>query len=161
MGQQLREILFQIELIKRKRVQEFLLGIGLTPGQGQARILVFVDAHPAVTQKEIADACMLDVTTMSRTLDKLQKQGLIIRDSFSPAVRERDPDCRRSCRISLTEEGREKAEAVRSGFAEIEQMICSGFREEEIGQLAGQLLRIKDNLLSEGKNGQENERKNE
>ena len=36
MGQQLREILFQIELIKRKRVQEFLLGIGLTPGQGQA-----------------------------------------------------------------------------------------------------------------------------
>ena len=30
MGQQLREILFQIELIKRKRVQEFLLGIGLT-----------------------------------------------------------------------------------------------------------------------------------
>ena len=139
MGQQLREILFQIELIKRKRVQEFLLGIGLTPGQGQARILVFVDAHPAVTQKEIADACMLDVTTMSRTLDKLQKQGLIIR--------ERDPDCRRSCRISLTEEGRKKAEAVRIGFSEIEQMICSGFREDEIGQLAGQLLRIKENLL--------------
>ena len=149
MGQQLREILFQIELIKRKRVQEFLLGIGLTPGQGQARILVFVDAHPAVTQKEIADACMLDVTTMSRTLDKLQKQGLIIR--------ERDPGCRRSCRISLTEEGREKAKAVRSGFAEIEQMICSGFREEEIGQLAGQLLRIKENLLSEGESEQENE----
>ena len=139
MGQQLREILFQIELIKRKRVQEFLLGIGLTPGQGQARILVFVDAHPAVTQKEIADACMLDVTTMSRTLDKLQKQGLIIR--------ERDPDCRRSCRISLTEEGREKAEAVRAGFSEIEQMICCGFHEDEIGQLAGQLLRIKENLL--------------
>ena len=153
MGQQLREILFQIELIKRKRVQEFLLGIGLTPGQGQARILVFVDAHPAVTQKEIADACMLDVTTMSRTLDKLQKQGLIIR--------ERNPDCRRSCRISLTEEGREKAEAVRIGFAEIEQMICSGFREEEIRQLAGQLLRIKENLLSEGESEQENEWKNE
>ena len=56
MGQQLREILFQIELIKRKRVQEFLLGISLTPGQGQARILVFVDAHQAVTQKEIGRA---------------------------------------------------------------------------------------------------------
>ena len=66
MRQQLREILFEIELIKRKQVQEFLLGIGLTPGQGQARILVFVDTHPDVTQREIADACMLDVTTMSR-----------------------------------------------------------------------------------------------
>ena len=134
MRQQLREILFQIELIKRKQVQEFLLGIGLTPGQGQARILVFVDTHPDVTQREIADACMLDVTTMSRTLDKLQKQGLI--------QKERDPVCRRSCRISLTE-----AEAVRSGFAEIEQTLCRGFREEEIENLADQLLRIKENLL--------------
>lgn len=139
MRQQLREILFEIELIKRKQVQEFLLGIGLTPGQGQARILVFVDTHPDVTQREIADACMLDVTTMSRTLDKLQKQGLI--------QKERDPGCRRSCRISLTEAGREKAEAVRSGFAEIEQTLCRGFREEEIENLAGQLLRIKENLL--------------
>ena len=43
--------------------------------------------------------------------------------------------------------GQEKAEAVRIGFSEIEQMICSGFREDEIGQLAGQLLRIKENLL--------------
>ena len=107
MRQQLREILFQIELIKRKQVQEFLLGIGLTPGQGQARILVYVDTHPDVTQREIADACMLDVTTMSRTLDKLQKQGLI--------QKERDPVCRRSCRISLTEAGRGKAEEAGSG----------------------------------------------
>ena len=50
---------------------------------------------------------------------------------------------------------------MRIGFAEIEQMICSGFREEEIGQLAGQLLRIKENLLSEGESEQENEWKNE
>ena len=50
MRQQLREILFQIELIKRKQVQEFLLGIGLTPGQGQARSIVFVSTHPDVTQ---------------------------------------------------------------------------------------------------------------
>lgn len=139
MRQQLREILFQIELIKRKRVQEFLLRIGLTPGQGQARILVFVDAHPAVTQREIADACMLDVTTMSRTLDKLQKQGLI--------RKERDPDCRRSCQISLTEAGKAKAEAVKEGFSEIEKILCRGFEEDEIEKLAGQLLRIKENLL--------------
>ena len=81
----------------------------------------------------------LIMRSMREDLDKLQKQGLIIR--------ERDPDCRRSCRISLTEAGREKAEAVRIGFAEIEQRICSGFREDEVGQLAGQLLRIKENLL--------------
>ena len=74
------DILYRIELKKRKIVQKFLVEIGLTPGQGQARILRYLSHHPHITQKEIADACMLDVTTMSRVLDKLEKLGLIIRE---------------------------------------------------------------------------------
>lgn len=77
--QSLREILFQIELLKRRKVQRFLLDIGLTPGQGQARILAYLSSHSSVTQKEIADRCMLDVTTMSRVLNKLEEMGLISR----------------------------------------------------------------------------------
>ena len=84
--QSLREILFQIELLKRRKVQRFLLDIGLTPGQGQARILAYLSSHSSVTQKEIADRCMLDVTTMSRVLNKLEEMGLI--------SRQRDPGCR-------------------------------------------------------------------
>ena len=137
--QELREVLFQIELIKRKRVQEFLLRIGLTPGQGQARILAFLDSHSSVTQREISDACMLDVTTMSRTLDKLEKQGLILR--------ERDPGCRRSYQISLTGAGRKKAEEVQEGFAELEEILCAGFREEEAAELTEQLGKVRKNLL--------------
>lgn len=136
--QELREVLFQIELLKRKRVQEFLLRIGLTPGQGQARILVFLDSHSSVTQREIADACMLDVTTMSRTLDKLERKGLLLR--------ERDPKCRRSYQISLTAEGRKKAEEVREGFAEMEDILCAGFQEEEVRKLTEQLKKVKANL---------------
>ena len=49
--QRLREILFQIELLKRRKVQRFLLAIGLTPGQGQARILIYLSSHSSVTQK--------------------------------------------------------------------------------------------------------------
>ncbi len=137
--QQLREILFQIELLKRKQVQDFLLEIGLTPGQGQARILAFLDTHSSVTQREIADACMLDVTTMSRTLDKLEAQGLILRG--------RDPQCRRSYQISLTEEGSAKAVQVREGFHKMEEKLCAGFREEEIQELNRQLMRVKENLI--------------
>ena len=146
---EIREGLLHAERARKQLIRPKLQELGLTPGQGQVGILNRLLQRPNLSQRELADLCHLDVTTMSRTLDKLQKQGLIIR--------ERDPDCRRSCRISLTEEGREKAEAVRIGFAEIEQMICSGFREEEIRQLAGQLLRIKENLLSEGESEQENE----
>ena len=40
MKQRLRQLQFEIEQLKRSKVHEFLLGIGLTPGPGQARILM-------------------------------------------------------------------------------------------------------------------------
>lgn len=147
MKQKLRETLYQIELLKRKRVQEFLIAIGLTPGLGQARILSYLDTHPPVSQREIADACMLDVTTMSRALDKMEKQGIILR--------ERDPHCRRSYRITLTVPGKEKAREVRDGFREVEDILCAGFDEKEIEELTEKLVRMKENLRRDAQGGRE------
>ena len=136
--QSLREILFQIELLKRRKVQRFLLDIGLTPGQGQARILVYLSSHSSVTQKEIADRGMLDVTTMSRLLNKLEEMGLI--------SRQRDPGCRRAYQIGLTEAGRQKAEEVNRGFERLEEMLCRELSEEEIGSLTTGLKKVKESL---------------
>ena len=136
--QSLREILFQIELLKRRKVQRFLLDIGLTPGQGQARILVYLSSHSSVTQKEIADRCMLDVTTMSRVLNKLEEMGLI--------SRQRDPGCRRAYQIGLTEAGQQKAEEVNRGFERMEEMLCRELSEEEIGSLTTGLKKVKESL---------------
>ena len=136
--QSLREILFQIELLKRRKVQRFLLDIGLTPGQGQARILVYLSSHSSVTQKEIADRGMLDVTTMSRVLNKLEEMGLI--------SRQRDPGCRRAYQIGLTEAGRQKAEEVNRGFERLEEMLCRELSEEEIGSLTTGLKKVKESL---------------
>lgn len=136
--QSLREILLQIELLKRRKVQRFLLDIGLTPGQGQARILVYLSSHSSVTQKEIADRCMLDVTTMSRVLNKLEEMGLI--------SRQRDPGCRRAYQIGLTEAGQQKAEEVNRGFERLEEMLCREFSEEEIGSLTTGLKKVKESL---------------
>lgn len=136
--QSLREILFQIELLKRRKVQRFLLDIGLTPGQGQARILAYLSSHSSVTQKEIADRCMLDVTTMSRVLNKLEEMGLI--------SRQRDPGCRRAYQIGLTEAGRQKAEEVNRGFERLEEMLCRELSEEEIGSLMTGLKKVKESL---------------
>lgn len=136
--QSLREILFQIELLKRRKVQRFLLDIGLTPGQGQARILAYLSSHSSVTQKEIADRCMLDVTTMSRVLNKLEEMGLI--------SRQRDPGCRRAYQIGLTEAGRQKAEEVNRGFERLEEMLCRELSEEEISSLTTGLKKVKESL---------------
>ena len=140
--QSLREILFQIELLKRRKVQRFLLDIGLTPGQGQARILVYLSSHSSVTQKKIADRCMLDVTTMSRVLNKLEEMGLI--------SRQRDPGCRRAYQIGLTEAGQQKAEEVNRGFERLEEMLCRELSEEEIGSRRTGLKRGKESLETDG-----------
>lgn len=141
MKEKLRKLLFEIEQIKRNKVQEFLFGLGLTPGQGQARILMSLASAEHVTQRQLADDCMLDVTTMSRTLDRLQKQGLV--------RRERDPVCRRAYRISLTEEGRVKAEQVRAGFRILEDVLFDGLDENDMAGLEQALERIKENLKGE------------
>lgn len=39
-----------------------------------------------MNQKELADACLMDVTTMSRTLDRMEKDGLLKREN-NPASR--------------------------------------------------------------------------
>ena len=139
----LRKILFQIELLKRRKVQRFLLDIGLTPGQGQARILAYLSSHSSVTQKEIADSCMLDVTTMSRVLNKMEEMGLI--------SRRRDPGCRRAYQIGLTEAGRKKAEEVNRGFERLEEMLCRDLSEEEISSLTAELEKVKESLETEEK----------
>lgn len=64
--------------------------------------------YGTMTQRELADRCFVDVTTISRTVDRLVKAGLL--------RKEIDPSCRRSCLISLTEEGREKSEQVKEIF---------------------------------------------
>ena len=91
-----------------------------------------------MTQRELADACLMDVTTMSRTLDRLEEKGLI--------RRERDPRSRRAYRIGLTDAGRETAEKVDAGFAELEQVLCGGMADGELLALVGSLRKIRENL---------------
>ena len=86
--QKFREVLFEIELRKRKKVQEFLVEMGLTPGQGQARILSYLSVNDRVTQRETADACLLDATTMSRAQRK--------RSGMPPCIPGRTYGCRQA-----------------------------------------------------------------
>ena len=136
-----RKILFQVELLKRRKVQAYLRQIGLTPGQGQARILMYLSEHTDVTQRQLSDECLLDVTTMSRALDRMEKIGLIIR--------ERDPACRRAYKVSLTGAGEAKATEVKDGFRELEEVMCRGISREEIRVLTEGLAKVEKNLREE------------
>ena len=91
-----------------------------------------------MTQKELADICHMDVTTMSRSLDRLEESGYL--------VRERDPGCRRSFHICLTKAGVDEAEKVHQILEFADRQIWKGLSEEEMEQFCSSLEKICDNL---------------
>lgn len=90
----IRKILHRLDLERRQLMRPKFLELGLTVGEGQPRILDCLLDREELTQRELADLCMFDVTTMSRTLDKMEQAGLIQRN--------KNPVSRRSHLISLT-----------------------------------------------------------
>ena len=103
----------------------------------------FLYEEDHITQSELAKRCELDVTTISRTLDKMVGAGWIRRLA--------KPGCRRSVLIEITEEGRKKAEAVRVLFARVDDRIWEDFTEEEMEGIRQGLRKIYKNLCREEK----------
>ena len=112
---EVRHYLFDVEMLRRRLLRPHFIKMGLTVGQGQPRILYELRKSGRMTQKELSDACLIEVTTMSRTLDRLEKMGLIIREN--------NPECRRSWIIKLTKQG--EAKLTRCPIYSIWQKIYS------------------------------------
>ena len=107
-------------------------------GEGQAKILKCLLEQGSMTQRQLADKCMLDVTTMSRTLDKLQGAGYLLRTV--------NPSCRRSFLICITEKGKEKAASVQKIFSDLDEQIWQGISEDEMEVLYHTLQKIMKNF---------------
>lgn len=129
---------FDIEMLRRRLVRPFLIDLGLTVGQGQPRILRELREHGTMNQKELAELCFMDVTTMSRTLDRMEKDGLLKRES--------NPASRRSWNVLLTDYGAQKADEVIKIFKWTDKVIYNGFSEDEIKTLATLTDKVQSNL---------------
>ena len=134
----IRKILHRLDLERRQLMRPKFLELGLTVGEGQPRILDCLLDRKELTQRELADLCMFDVTTMSRTLDKMEQVGLIQRN--------KNPVSRRSHLISLTEKGKEKGKQVREEFNWLDGTLQKGLTREELETVYGILEKIEKNL---------------
>lgn len=134
-----RNAFFRVEILRRKLVRPYIMDIGLTVGQGQPRILKELRERGTMTQKELADICILDVATMSRTLDRLEQSGLI--------KRENNPESRRSWNISLTQDGEKMADKAIEIFDMTDEIFCKGITEEELNTLCEISSKIENNII--------------
>ena len=136
--EQVRRLLVRAERARKHLMQPHFTRIGLTFGQGHARILDVLLARDHITQKELSDLCHMDVTTMSRSLDRLEESGYL--------VREKDPGCRRSYLICLTGDGAAEARRVRKVLEMVDEVIWNGLYQDEMEAFCGTMEKICRNL---------------
>ena len=107
---------------------------------GQPPILEYLAQYGAATQNELAKALNVSPASVSVSLRRMQKSGLI-----EKAADETDLRCNR---MNLTEKGREQHEYIHGCFEEIDRKLYAGFSAAELETLESLLTRLCDNLAA-------------
>lgn len=112
---------------------------GLKPGQ--PKVLEHVVFHEGCTQRDIARACVMDKSTVTSVVARMEEEGLVERRA--------KPGDRRVQAVYLTERGRAAATDVLAYRAEVDDIAWRGFTDEERAQLTSLLERVVENLVAE------------
>jgi len=126
--------------VHRCRLNHVLSDQGLH--MGQPAILFALQGNPRATQRELADILHISSATMTTSLQRMERAGLVTRAC--------DPrDTRRNC-ISITEKGQQVAEASKAAFWKVDLAVFKDFSPEEIENAQKLFERISRNLSSNG-----------
>lgn len=107
-------------------------------GPGQMPVLTELSHHWKMTQRELAEHTHVTAATISGTLKRMERAGLIKRSDDAA-------DARVSI-VELTEKGQSCSEEALQLFTETDTNMLKGFSEEELQQLLGFLNRMHDNV---------------
>src|SRR5215207_39514 len=88
----------------------------------------------AMTQKELAQLAAVEQPTMANTLNRMERDGLVVRTP--------DPNDRRSARVSLTPLGRERTVGAFKAAVEVNGIATDALKPEEREAFYGMMRRI-------------------
>jgi len=108
---------------------------GLTIDQGM--VLLFLDKHPNISQKEMAELVFRDNASMTRMINLMVQKGYLTR-----SINEQD---RRRFNIEITDKGKNAIELMPPIISENRKKSLEGLSEEEIAQLKKLLNKITEN----------------
>ena len=95
-------------------------------------------AEEGLTQSQLAERVGIDVSTMTKALQRLERYGLVERCQ--------DTQDTRVSRVHLTEAGRALQPAVTDALNQVEMRAFAGFSDSERASSAAMLCRVADNL---------------
>lgn len=109
--------------------REELAGHDITPPQ--FALLAFLWEQDGQTQAELAEKSQIDRTTIGGLVDRLEKTGLVQRQSH--------PQDRRAYRVMLTANGRQLEPMLNEAIIRAREQFTAGLSEAEIGELVRML----------------------
>lgn len=122
MDQEALHILLLIGFHRSNReIGRYIKQEGLMPGQ--PKILEYLWFHDGASQKEIGQECIIDKSTVTSLLKRMEKLELI--------RKEPRPDDQRGVSIFMTEKGREKAKRIREIIYGLDDFMWQGIEPEE------------------------------
>jgi MarR family transcriptional regulator for hemolysin len=104
------------------------LGVSLSVA---APVLVLARLGPDVRQKAVADAAGIDPAAVVRSLDQLEKSGILRRTE--------DPQDRRAKTLRLTEKGEQLADALENALAQVQARVFAGVSKAD-GEITTRVL---------------------
>lgn len=102
------------------------------------RVMAVLDHAGAATVNDLADYAMIEQSTLSRMLQRMESEGLVENARSSSDGRART--------ISMTQAGRSRYETVRDITMKHTQRIVEGFSRAERVQLMGFIRRMQKNV---------------
>ncbi|MBT1175256.1 MarR family transcriptional regulator [Bifidobacterium sp. LC6] len=124
-----------------RRIDEAIRRIGLLPGQ--PKIIECLAEQDGRTAKEICAECILDKSTMTGLLNRMELRGLVRRE-----IHETD---KRSYRVFLTESGHDYASRIAAIMQQADETAMQGMSETERETLREGLRHVIANIEQEGK----------
>jgi MarR family transcriptional regulator for hemolysin len=112
---------------------------GLT--MAQARILFTLDNSGPVTQRELAELTEVEPSTLGRTIDHMERQGLVERRD--------NPTDRRQRMVQLHAAGHQELDQLIAFFEETEEWLTRDIPEERVQQLVNDLTSLRERLTTE------------
>ena len=136
-------LIHDLARLMRTRADQRARAQGMT--RAQWVILFRLDMRPGLSQNELATQTEVEPITVARLIDRLEARGLV--------ERRLDPQDRRVRRLHLTPAARPCLEQLHAYASDLRRTLTAGLDAEAINLLTTSLVALKNNLLTEKRDG--------
>lgn len=131
-------LLAQFSQVLRTAIDASVDQVGMH--RGQAMLLCQVAKQDGMTQSELAQALSVQGATITNLLKRMEDAGMV--------VRRRDDEDNRLVRVYVTDEGRQREEAITEQFEQLIKQMFAGMCGEEYESFRRTIGQLMTNLES-------------